>query len=137
MPESCQEDEKVKVLWDMTIFTDRKLAHNRPDISIFDKVERKWTLIDIAVPYDMNVPNTENWKVEKYQDLAFEMKRTHKCPIKVVPVVVGALGTVSSKLKPYLESLNMGETLGSIQMAAILSSANILRKVLSLSPSLG
>jgi len=81
----------------------------------------------------MNVPNTENWKVEKYQDLAFEMKRIHKCPVKVVPVVVGA-GTVSSKLKPYLESLNKGETLGSIQMAAILSSANILRKVLSLSP---
>jgi len=76
----------------------------------------------------MNVPNTENWKVEKYQDLAFEMKRIHKCPVKVVPVVVGALGTVSSKLKPYLESLNMGETLGSIQMAAILSSANILTR---------
>ena len=30
--------------------------------------------IDIAVPGDINVVRTEDWKVEKYQDLALEVK---------------------------------------------------------------
>ena len=38
---------------------------------------RKWTIIDIGVPGDFNVVRKEDWKVEKYQDLAFEVKRIH------------------------------------------------------------
>ena len=131
-PESVQENEKVKILWDMTMFTDRKLPHNRPDICVFHKEERKWKFIDIAVPFDINVPNTEQIKVDKYQDLAFEIERIHHCSVEVLPIVVGALGTVTSKLKVSLESLKMEKVLGSIQMAAVLGSANILRKILRL-----
>ena len=34
-------------------------------------------IIDIAVRGDFNAVRTEDWKVEKYQDLAFEIKRIH------------------------------------------------------------
>ena len=51
-------------------------AHNRPDI-IVEKAVRKRTIIDIAVPADFNADRTEDWKVEKYQDLLFEVKRSH------------------------------------------------------------
>ena len=132
VPQRCQENEKVKVLWDMTFFSDKKLPHNRPDISIFDKNERKWKLIDVAVPFDGNVPKTENEKVDRYQDLVFEIDRLYRTPAEVIPIVVGALGTVTSNLMPALNKLEMGHTLGSIQMTALLHTAHILRKVLQI-----
>ena len=72
------------------------VAHNRPDTILVEKRIRKWTIIDIAVPDDFNVVRTEDWKVEKYQDLAFEIKRIHHVEIAVLPDVIGALGTVSN-----------------------------------------
>ena len=65
--------------------------------------------MDIAVPGDSNVRQKETEKYEKYQDLAREIKRIWKSRTKVVPVVVGALGSVSNKggggggLTPYFE----------------------------------
>ena len=132
VPEMVVENNEVKLLWYMTIFTDRKIIHNRPDIVIVDKIDRVCTLIDIAVPSDANIPDTGKRKIEKYQDLSIEIERIHTVKAKVIPIVVGALGTVSKDLKNYLGSLNMGDLLGCIQMAAILGSAHILRKVLRL-----
>ena len=132
VPEKIVENEIVKIMWDMTMFTDKKLKHNRPDISIFDKQERKWTFIDVAVPYDANVSKTEDNKIDRYKDLSFEIERLQNCKSTVVPVVVGALGVVSKKHKTYLERLELGHVLGGIQMTAILGTANILRKVLRL-----
>ena len=36
----------------------------------------------------------EDWKVEKFQDLAFEVNRIHHVETAILPVVIGALGTV-------------------------------------------
>ena len=47
-------------------------------IILFEKAIRKWTIIYIAVPGDFNVGRTEDWKVEKYHELAFELKRIHQ-----------------------------------------------------------
>ena len=41
---------------------------------LVEKAIRKRTIVDVAVPDDFNVVRTEDWKVEKYQDLAFEVK---------------------------------------------------------------
>ena len=96
-PKSIEENEEVKLLWDFTIQTDREIHHRTPDIVIQKKKEVKETIIvDIAVPGDGNVRQKETEKYEKYQDLAREIKRIWKSRTKVVPVVVGALGSVSS-----------------------------------------
>ena len=50
------------------------VAH-KPYIMLVGKAIQKWTIFDIAVPRDFNVVITEDWKVEKYQDLASELKR--------------------------------------------------------------
>ena len=71
------ENGEVKVTWDMTIYTDKILKHNRSRITLVNKDTQKWTLIDIAVPADQNIIRTEEEKVAKYQDLAFEIRRTH------------------------------------------------------------
>ena len=79
---------------DETYYPDMTVAHNRPDIILVEKAIQKWTIIDIAVPSDFNLVRTENWKVEKYQDLAFEVRRIHHVETAILPVVIGALGTV-------------------------------------------
>ena len=54
------ENGEVRVTWDMTIYTDKVLKHNRPDITLVHKDTQKWTLIDIAVQADQNI--IRRWK---------------------------------------------------------------------------
>ena len=93
------ENEKVKILWDVNIYTDRVIQARRPDIVVVDKCEKRVTLIDMAVPADKNILEKEKEKVIKYQDLKMELKRLWKMKVKVIPVVIGALGSVSKNLK--------------------------------------
>ena len=86
--------------------------------------------MDIAVPGDSKVLQRQTEKYEKYQDLAKEIKRILKSRPKVVPVVVGALGSESKKLAGHLEQLGIKDRTRTMQKSALLGSAHILRKVL-------
>ena len=67
------------------------LKHNRPDITLVHKDALEWKLIDIAVPADQNIIRTEEEKVERYQDLPFEIKRIHGASrVTVILIVIGA-----------------------------------------------
>ena len=48
----------------------------------------------------------------------------------MVPVVVGALGTIPTRLSAHLKMLDMNLSVETIQKSAILGTARILRKVL-------
>ena len=80
---------------------------------------------------DQNIINTEEGKVDRYQDLAFEIKRIHRASkVTVIPIVIGALGTISKNAKSWHEKLKIPDIIGSAQLSAILGTAHILRKVL-------
>ena len=116
----------------MTVYTDKKLNHNRPDITLVRKDTQEWTLIDIAVPADRNI-STEEEKVDRYQDLAFEIKRIHRASkVTVIPIVIGTLGTVSRNAKSWHGKLDIPDIVGNTQLSAIIGTAHILRKVLCL-----
>ena len=90
----------------MTIYTDRHLQHNRPDITLVRKESQEWILVDIAVPADQNIEKTKNWKIERYQELAFEVKRVHRASrVTAIPSLIGALGTSSKNAKVWCEKL--------------------------------
>ena len=126
------ENGEVRVSWDMTIYTDKVLKHN-PCITLVHKDTQKWTLIDIAVPADQNIIRTEEEKVEKYQDLAFEIRRIHGASkVTIIPIVIGALGSISKRAKTRYDKLGVPEFIGSVQLSAILGTAHHLRKVLCL-----
>ena len=117
------ETGEVRVTWDMTIYTDKVLKH-RPDITLVRKDTQKWTLIDIAVPADQNIIRTEEEKVEKYQDLVFKIRRIHGASkVTIIPIVIGALGSISKRAKTWYENLGVPEFIGT---------AHLLRKVLCL-----
>ena len=92
VPEKGEETEHVKILWDFNIQTDHVIEHRRPDVVILDKHEKMCHLIDIAVPGDSRVAVKENEKVQKYQDLARELRKLWQVKVKVVPVIMGSTG---------------------------------------------
>ena len=52
------------------------------------------------------------------------------CPVAVVPVVTGALGETSKRLKDWLKKVNVKSSIGIVQKAALLGTAKIVRQVL-------
>ena len=130
--EPVLENNDVKILWDFNIHTDRVIEARRPDLVIVDKKNSETVIVDIAVPGDFRVKEKEEEKIGKYQDLALEVSRIWKTRTKVVPVVIGALGA-QYRVKHWLALLGIDQKrLKILQQTALLGSANILRKVLSI-----
>ena len=86
--------------------------------------------MDFAVPADHRVKLKENEKMDKYLDLARELKKLWNMRVKVIPIVVGTLETVPISLKKRLEDLEIRGRIETIQTTALLQSARILRRVL-------
>ena len=51
--------------------------------------------------------------------------------VVVVPIVVGALGTITTKFEKYIESLGIEIRIEHVQKSALLRTRRIIRKVLS------
>ena len=85
------EIDEVQLYLDLTIQIGMAVAHNRSDIILVEKAIQKWTTIDITVPGYFNVVRTEDWKVEKYQDIPFKVKRIHYVETVILPIVIEAL----------------------------------------------
>ena len=101
----------------------------RPDIIVIDKKERKGLIIDIAVPADKRKGKSR----KVYQDLKREIGRLWKLKrVEVVPVVIGALGSVTKRFDRWIEKLGITFSVGVVQKTALLGTARILRKVLEM-----
>ena len=86
-----------------------------------DKIKRKVQIIDIACPFDTRVLEKENEKITNYQDLKWELKRIWNCQeIEVIPIVIGALGTISKKHFDWLEKVSTNVQFGMMQKACLL-----------------
>ena len=89
-------------------------------------------MIDITVPADVWVEWKEDEKVERYRDLCRVFGRLWKVLILCGAIVVGALGTVPKRLPSYLALLDKNLSLEVLQKSAILGTARILRRTVSL-----
>ena len=97
-----------------------------------DKAKKEITIIDFAVPADKNVCDKEE-KIDKYQDLKIELKRLWKMKARVVPVVVGALGSIPKDLRHWLNEIGLEDVdCGALQKAALLGTTRLLRRTLVL-----
>lgn len=93
-PEQFLCNNKVRILWDNVIKTDRSDEANRPDNIVLDKKSSKGIIIDIAVPLDKNIVRTVE-KKRIYQPLAVELKDMYRLKeIETVAVVVSANGLI-------------------------------------------
>ena len=70
-------------------------------------------IADFAIPMDHHVKEKEEEKIDKYMDLAAEVRRQFRVKTVIVPIVLGALGTVPAKLSKSLEKLEIDNVIGS------------------------
>ena len=64
--------------------------------------------MDFAIPANHRVKLKECEKNDKHLDLAGELKKPWNMKVAVIPVIVGALGTVTKGLVKGLEELEIG-----------------------------
>ena len=86
--------------------------------------------MDFAVSADNRVNLKENKKKYRYYDLGRELKKLWNMKVTLIPIVIGALGTVPKGLVQGLEVMEIRGRVGTMQTAALLRSARILRRVL-------
>jgi len=82
---------------------------------------------------DRNVLTKEKEKVEKYMDLTIELQRVWGTTIKIIPLIFGALGTISPNLSTHMASLPINDlNVRQLQKTVTLRTATIIRQHLSL-----
>ena len=72
----------------------------------------------------------ENEKRDKYLDLARELRKLWNIRVTVIPIEIGALGTVLKGLERGVEDFENEGWIERIQIIALLKLARILRRVL-------
>ena len=77
--------------------------------------------MDFAVPTDHRVKFKESEKKDK--------KKLWNMRVTVIPIVIGALGTITQALVQGLEDKKIRGRVETIQTAALLRSAKLLRRV--------
>jgi len=87
-------------------------------------------LIDVDISGDRNVIKKEAEKILKYKDLTTEIQRMWNVRTKVIPVIVGATGTISKSFRKYISNIPGKHEVKELQKTAILGTAHVLRKVL-------
>ena len=91
------ENDSWKILCDATIQTDHAIEARSPEIVLIDKTENECTIIEFECPFDSRIEEREKDKMKGYNDLKRELKKIWDMPIKVIPAVVGGLGTAPKK----------------------------------------
>ncbi|KAL1451137.1 hypothetical protein WDU94_003426 [Cyamophila willieti] len=129
-PKPVVNNEEVTILYDTQIHTDRTVPANKPDIVIKNLKEKHCTLIDISVPCDKNLISKEAEKKLKYRTLAIEVSKMWNLKTLIVPVIIGALGTIPQTLHNNIKTLEGNISIHKIQDIALCGSANILRKTI-------
>ena len=99
---------------------------------LVDKSKKSCHTTNLAIPKDSGVKEKESEKVEKYQNLARELRRMWEVKTKVVPIVLVTLGTVQLRLEANLKDIGVDTSITLFQKSALLGSARTLRKVLEM-----
>ena len=129
--ESVIENDIVKILWDVCTQVDRQIEHRRPDIVVMENT-KKCFITDVAFPVDINLILKRNKKLDNYSELRLEIARMWDKETLIVPIIIGALGSIPNDLECNLKKLGISYNVGTLQKSVLLGTANILRKVLSI-----
>jgi hypothetical protein len=80
---------------------------------------------------DRNVIKKEAEKILKHKDITIEIQRMWNVKTKVIPVIIGATGTISKSFRKYVSNIPGNHEVKELQKAAILGTVHIPWKVLT------
>jgi len=69
-------------------------------------------------------------KILEYKDPTIELQCMWNVKTKVIPVIIGATGTISESFRKYVSNIPGNHEVKELQKTAILCTAQILQKVL-------
>lgn len=95
--QEAMDNSRAEIRVDTRIKTDVRLAHNRPDIFVYDKAARLITLIEVGITSQQNLVTVETEKARKYDLLADELACLYKCRVRIIPFVMTWEGVVTNK----------------------------------------
>ena len=101
-------------------------------IIIKDHMNNTCQLIDMTIPSDRNVSIKEVEKLSKYKDLEIEVSKMWKMKTTTLPLVIGALGVIKKGMRWTVAKIPGTINIEELQKIALMGTAHILRKVLSI-----
>ena len=126
------------IWWDEKIKVPNAVKHNKPDIILWDKKQKLCKIIDISAPLDINIEKKYQEKINNYIHLVSELERTYReYRFEIIPVIIGALGTINNKLTRSLEQLdvekeNINRTIKKMQQRCLIGSLKIVRTFMNI-----
>ena len=122
------ENDIVKILWDVFIQVDIQIEHRRPDTVVMEKNTKKCLIIDVACPVNNNLILNRNEKLDNYSELQLEIARMWGKETLIVPIIIGALGSIPNDLECNLKKLVISYIVGTLHKSVLLGIANIEEK---------
>ena len=98
------KNDPHKPLWEFDIPTDPLISARRPKPIIINKKKKKKEkkkkkktskIVDFAVLANHGIKLKENEKKDKYLDLSRKVKKLWNMKVTIIPIVIGAFGTVT------------------------------------------
>ena len=112
-------------------------THGSPNLSLKTRPnndqqqkKRNFKIVGFAVLADNRIKLKECENKDKYLDLATALKKLWNMQVTIIPLIIGAFGTVTKGLLKGLEDLEVGGRVETIQTTALLRTVRILRRVL-------
>ena len=94
-PEDVTGNDQYTVYYDKIIPVARYIENSaiKPDIVIRDKINKTALIIDVSIPNDYGINRAEREKINKYQQLKWDIKRNwNLTQVDIIPIIIGATG---------------------------------------------
>jgi hypothetical protein len=85
-------------------------------------------LIDAAISGDRNFIKKKIDKILKYKDLTIEIQRMWNVKPMVIPVIIGATGTISKSFRKYVSTIPGNHEVRELQKPAKLGTVHLVGK---------
>ena len=108
-----------RLLYDFDIRTGHLISVRKLDLKVINKKKRTCKTVDIVVSLDHRIKLKESEKKENYLDL----KKLWIMKVTIIPIVIGAFGTVTKGLLKGLDDFKVGGRVETNQTAALLRTA--------------
>ena len=110
-PEYLHKEGNQEYWCNISIKTATKIPHNKPDLLLWDRDEKICQVIEFSFSADINVSRKVEEKVTAYGPLIRNLQIMYKdYHFKMLPVVVGALGTIPNATKESLKEMKFSKT---------------------------
>ena len=109
-PEYIYEKDHREYWWNASVKTATKVAHNKPDLIIWNRETKICSVIEFTCLLDININKKVKEKLENYGQLVGNLQIMYPdYKFQVVTIVVRIMGSVPKSLTNYLQMIGFSE----------------------------